>query len=212
MKPSMETIHDPTATLTKLGAGMYATVYRQEDGTVLKISKGLDGSMDYIEWCFLRLKKYGKGSVEMMHFPEVEHFGKCKLQKKNLFSGQLEEVDGWWCVMPEYVEAYQSPPCKANNGRLDAYNDRGNYCGYIYKKDIERTEAFIKRLFGWDFLDVHSGNVMWDESRNSWVITDPSADDSTGSAAKMSQDTRFAQRKKLAAWKRSPLQCLYQRH
>lgn len=208
MKPSMELIADPSS-LKLLGTGLYARVYLQEDGTVLKISKGLDGSMDYIEWCSLRLKKYGKGSPEMAHLPEVEHFGRCKVMKVDIITGETSEVDGWWCVMPKYLEADESPPAKANQGGLYLHDNRGNFRGYIYNRAIRTTLTFIEQRFGWkDNLDIHAGNIMWDESRESWIVTDPCSQYASGTGSLISQDTRFKQRK-TAIWKRTPLQCLH---
>lgn len=182
MRPSSKTLKDPTS-LTELGEGCYAKAYLQRDGTVLKIAREGDGSMDYVEWCWLRMRKFGKGSLEMHGLPEVEHFGRLGT--------------GWWAVMPRYVSVYALYPGNSS------WTPGG---GYVFGEAIKPVVALIEKVLGRWVNDIHRGNVMWDPKRKQWVVTDPLSDDATGTAPSAPQVRRFT--KPMASWKRTPLQCV----
>lgn len=140
----------------KIGSGAYAKAYLQPDGTVLKVSASKDSCMDFIEWCYRRVKRFGKGSKEMHGLPQVMHFGQTK--------------KGWWAVMPRYETAHD-------------YNDRGVTEWVNGRVAVQAVAKLIREVFDVDYLDLHNGNVMYDAARNQWIATDPMADSANGSGS-----------------------------
>lgn len=137
------------------------TLTMRRERKVLKIAKCSDGTMDYIEWCYLRMRKFGKGSPEMNGLPEVEAFGRCGdafTSAEEVFSGtDGPPTQGWWCVMPEYGGAR-------------------HLARSVLQESCSELIDMLNTLFGRGFCnDTHQGNFMIDESRGGMVVlTDPS--------------------------------------
>jgi hypothetical protein len=173
--------------------GSYGVAVRLRGGMVLKVGRKAEGTMDFIEWCMLRMRKFGKGSAEMLHLPEVTAFGRCGA--------------GWWAVMPEYTTAKEFYGDEATYLTNGTWNEEHTYyISYKFEADIMPTIIMLQGIFvdgGWD---IHSGNVMWDKRRGQWVIVDPLCNDGSGSAPSLPQPVRF--KPKTALWKRNPFQQL----
>lgn len=148
----------PTGPAADLAVGPTMTVIRHEK--VLKVAKCADGTMDFIEWCYLRMKKFGKGSAEMSGLPEVEAFGRTServTNARNLVYGfdEGDATHGWWCIMPRYDSA-----------RAWSLGDLEMSC-----KDLIRK---LEEIFYPGFCnDLHPGNFMYDRARDQVVIIDP---------------------------------------
>lgn len=152
MIPTPETLAEPER-LERLGEGCYAIAYLQEDGTVLKISRMEDGTMDYIQWCYHRMQHFGAGSPEMSGLAEVEAFGKLSDNR-------------WWAVMPRYDR---------DRSLFDGFNLS------TVRNRLAPVIKMIEATFGENFVnDLHGGNIMCDSRKDNYVITDPSSSVATG--------------------------------
>jgi hypothetical protein len=180
----LKTYADENYSLKLVGHGAYACVYSipNRPGLVLKVSRAMEGTADFIEWSMLRRLKYGINSPEMNNLPEVHDYGRVGT--------------GWFAVLKEYrgIEAMQMQD-------YDAYAKLPYWCDAI----LTMTKI-LAEIFGVDkwSMDLHNGNVMWCGERKQWIITDPFCNDAKGSPAK--QPRFYA--KPPAGWKRSPLQQL----
>lgn len=158
MKPSQKTIDCRGSNLPRtsmLGTGLYAEVYDQGDGTVVKFSSAMDGTSDYIHWCWKRTQRGGC----MDGMPEVSHYGEFVYQLGDT------EYQGWWCVMPKY----------------ESFGDGEVACGLGHVSSFEVSEDIAQvaeAALGVRMSDRHRGNVMWDGLRKCFVLTDPSSHDS----------------------------------
>ena len=206
--------------------GVFATVYMLPDDTILKIAVCEDGTMEFIEWCYNRMKRFGKGSPEMNGLPEVEAFGKnfgtASTCATNIFDSEpdADKTQGWWCVMPYYESV-----SRLLDGELDGELDGDLDVELeIFHNGIQTAiNPLMEKLdflFGEGFCnDVHSNNVMWDRGRKQWVITDPNASEPSGKSPdnpSFSFSTSFdicqgyktssaSTEKKVADWKLQPL-------
>lgn len=178
-------IYKDRENLPRLGAGSFNIVYAVGTSLVLKASKGDpdDTTWDYMEWCHLRLLKYGARSPEMVGFPLV-------LAVVN--EGGLRA-----CVMTRMQDSWAK--FEMNGTKMVR-----RYAAYAL--------ATLMKTFNVDFyaMDLHSGNLMWDDVRKCLVIQDPfCSDHGTGPASNLPMPECKIKKPK-AQWLRQPIHNVYQ--
>jgi hypothetical protein len=179
-----------------LGRGAYSVVFGMPDGNVFKVCTNMDGTGDYLEWCHLRLKKFGANSTQMRGLAQVLQFGRYVTKLGTL---------SYWAIMPKYTCAKGMVDCmSAAEGAVRDTID------FVDKTLTKGTEGYFCN-------DVHPGNIMWDEARQGFVLTDPSCHDSNrGRSGKWMQSMPGAVQvpvpptiRKVAHWKRNPFNNLH---
>lgn len=131
--------------LTEIGSGCVSAAYLMRDGTVLKVCRTKDGTMDYLKWCRARLMHFGSDSDEMAGFPVVYEFG--------------ETYSGYWCVMQRYQCASHRLLNMGPGAPVAVIRRQWE----TFKEAAELVECEH---------DIHSGNVMQDDKGN-FILTDP---------------------------------------
>lgn len=173
--------------LIHLGGGCYGEVFDLGDGNVFKTAH-LDGTCDWIEWCYHRTMKFGPDSKEMHGLPRV-------------FAFWRGEVD-WQCVMEKY-DATAGQITK-RMGRLEGT------AGEPWFDSAWCTIGKFKHLFDCGFFgDVHWYNVMWSNKRKEWIVTDPSSSGSSSAPASQPSVCSADKQHRVAAWKIPHLQRLH---
>lgn len=189
--------------LPYLGGGLYGKVSAIGPTLVYKIAY-LDGTCDFIEWCFLRMRKYGPDHPEMEGLPRVYDFRR------------LPDFN-WECVMERYDMTARERGEREYGADYGSFWDRpGINTDHNGVGALEFAEAMARKLssvFGEGWAnDLHNSNVMWSEKRGGWILTDPSSSSSSGTAP--TKQPKFTQSpakrdRKTALWKRGPLRNLY---
>jgi len=192
-------IETPGSYFQPLGSGCYGTAWALPDGRVLKTA-ALDGTADFIQWCYLRMQPYGKGSPEMFGLPEVEEFGLGETQKHCNYHGIKTIREGWWCVMPRYEAAKELRQRAGDNEHKvrDRCNEEGRDFPYgrvwgpmhmelAPDPGVKHAVKLIRECTDVSLSDLHAGNVMWDPVRKCHVVTDPSSDSFSGSGSSWDQ-------------------------
>ena len=143
-----EMFTNPLRNAVLLGEGCFAKAWSLDADWVLKQARERDGTLNYLEWCLL-MQAAGKG---MKGMPEIDRL--CHTEH------------GYIVCMRRYQ--HQSEGIE-HIGRYDYYS------GYV----MELTKAFqqhMKEVFdGYDYLDLHGGNIMYDKHGGCYVVTDPSS-------------------------------------
>lgn len=161
---------DPALIGTRLGSGYYASVYEYGADQALKLAID-DGTRDYLEWCYVRGRRYGRGSSWMAHLPWVYSIGpvedlpalpRCEVPRPGWYA-LLERYDCTLTVHMGWKHTHWPEDLR-------------------YMPELAQTVALLHAELGADATcDLHSGNVMWSAKRGELVVTDPSAAAYSGS-------------------------------
>lgn len=187
--------------LKPINNGSFNVVYELSPGFVVKFSLNPGQfcddvtTWDYMQWCHLRLLKFGARSPEMVGFP--------------IILGVINEVGMRMAVMRR---CEQFVPFTATDGTLHG-------ASYMIDKHASKALETLIDVFcvsRWE-LDLHSGNIMWDKVRDQLVLTDPFAGNFFSSdkinvqpkapKVKMPKPPKV---KRTALWMRAALRQLYQ--
>jgi hypothetical protein len=186
-RAELVSIFESCRELPVICSGSFNSVHELSPNFVVKFSlrDGEDATTwDYMEWCHLRLLKFGARSAEMQGFPIV--------------LGVLNEDGMQMAVLGRCKDRW------ARDNELSTEDLMGKYC--------PRALATLLSVFEverWE-LDLHSGNVMWCCVRDCLVLTDPFCDDAgTGGTGGMHLVQPKVKVKKQAQWMRKPTQHLY---
>jgi hypothetical protein len=156
------------------GKGAYAVVYEYGVDMALKVADN-DGTRDFIEWCFVRGRRYGRGSPEMKNLPWVFAVGDASELPVMKEAQGCYSRDSWYAVMERYDYTI----------RVHKGWSRTHWSWELCQlPELADTVHLLHGHLGDEATgDLHSGNVMWSEARQELIITDPSGNSYTGSCA-----------------------------
>lgn len=153
-----------------IAKGCYGSVYAlPDDEWVVKYAKA-DGTLNYLEWC-KAMQMAGKGMKGMPEIDVLVH-----IEPENGYSS----ADGRYMVtMRRYSDA------RGLLAKLDEpFDDFADVketcvrCGHEYIAElIDAFDEYCQEVFvrRWSMVDdLHRGNIMWDDRKNEFVVTDPS--------------------------------------
>lgn len=180
------------------GSGCYSSVYHCEDPQkILKVTVNGDGTSDYLDWCW-EMTKSGRIN-EMPWAPRVygaqrhlvtQQERKIKPDAECLFRELTRNMMMLKYGSPEYTKLdekygaihrdpnsyYYVPTQKVVRvWIIEKLNDNRRYSHEeVGADDRSLIRAAVGQLCPWLHInDDHSGNYLWSDDRQCWVLTDP---------------------------------------
>ena len=155
--------------------GCFGSVYAlPDDEWVVKYAKA-DGTLNYLEWC-KAMQMAGKGMKGMPEIDVLVHIEPAVGHRR---------ADGRYMVtMRRYSDARGI--LNTLNESFTFYADVKETCVKVGHEYIEELidafdeycqEVFVRRNGCSMVDDLHRGNIMWDDRKNEFVVTDPSCSD-----------------------------------